>query len=77
MKAQTHTDALGRLFVQPKHLVDRYDMSKTTIYRLLKNMKKVPKYRKSFLDLGYHLKLVKLTDFEKYLIERDRQYLRE
>lgn len=73
---QTHTDELGALYVQPKHLTISYSMSRTTVYRLLKDMKKIPKYKKSFLDLGFHLKLVKLADFEKYIQDLDRQYLK-
>lgn len=73
---QTKTDATGALYVQPKHLVDMYSMSRTTIWRLLKTMKQIPKYKKSFHDLGWQLKLVKLADFEKFLQEQERQYVK-
>lgn len=77
MKAQTYTNALGDLYVQPKHLTEKFSLGRTTVYRYLREMKKVPKYRKSFLDLSYHKKIVKLADFEKYLQEIDGQYLKK
>lgn len=72
-----YTDPIGVLYVQPKQISKTFSISRTTVHSLLTKMKQVPKYKKSFLDLGFHLKLVKLADFEKYLQEIDRQYLKE
>lgn len=74
---QTKTDATGALYVQPKHIVDSFSISRTTVWRLLKTMKQIPKYKKSFLDLGWQLKLVKLSDFEKFLQEQEHEYLKK
>ena len=74
---QTKTDATGALYVQPKHIADSLSISRTTVWRLLKAMKQIPKYKKSFLDLGWQLKLVKLSDFEKFLQEQEHEYLKK
>ena len=74
---QTKTDATGALYVQPKHIADNFSLSSTTVWRLLKAMKQIPKYKKSFLDLGWQLKLVKLADFEKFLQEQEHEYLKK
>ncbi len=54
-----------------------FSVSRTTAWRLLKQMKEQPKYRKSFLDLGWQLKLVNLADFKKFLQEQDKLYLKK
>ena len=72
-----YTDPIGVLYVQPKQIAKTFSISRATVHNLLTGMKKIPKYKKSFLDLSFHLKLVKLADFEKYLQEIDRQYLKE
>lgn len=71
------TDPIGVLYVQPKQISKSYSLGRSTVHRILTDMKQVPKYKKSFIDLGYHLKLVKLVDFEKYLHEINGKYLKE
>jgi hypothetical protein len=65
------------VYVQPHMIVKRYSLGRTTVWRLLKEMKAMPKYKKSFLDQGWQLKLVKLVDFEQFMQERNQQYLRK
>lgn len=74
-----HTDQHGVLWVQPARLVQLFSIGRTTVWRLTKEMQAIPKYRDSFLDLGYQLKLIKLADFEQFLQERSRSkaYLRK
>lgn len=64
-------------WVQPKHIVKRYSIGRTTVWRLLKKMKAVPKYEHSFRDLGWALKQVKLADFDEFMQSQDKKYLRE
>lgn len=64
-------------WVQPKHIVKMYSMGRTTVWRLLKKMKAVPKYEHSFRDVTFCLKLVKLADFEDFMQSQDKKYLRE
>lgn len=74
-----HTDKEGALWGQPARLVQLFSIGRTTVWKLTKEMQAIPKYRDSFLDLGYQLKLVKLADFEQFLKERSRSkaYLRK
>ena len=77
MKRETVTDSLGAVYVQPVHLTEKFSISRTTVWRLLKKMRSKPKYKNSFLNLTWQLKLVKLTDFEQFLQEESNRYLRE
>lgn len=77
MKRETVTDSLGAVYVQPVHLTEKFSISRTTVWRLLKKMRAKPKYKNSFLNLTWQLKLVKLTDFEQFLQEESNRYLRE
>ena len=77
MKRETVTDSLGAVYVQPAHLTEKFSVSRTTVWRLLKKMRAEPKYKHSFLNLTWHLKLVKLSDFEQFLQEESNRYLRE
>ena len=73
MKRETVTDALGAEYVQPVHLTEKFSISRTTVWRLLKKMRAEPKYKHSFLNLTWHLKLVKLADFKKFLEEQNKK----
>ncbi len=64
-------------YVQPKHIMKIYSLGRTTVWKLLTEMRATPKYKKSFRDLGYHLKLVKRADFERFLQDRSNQYLKD
>ena len=77
MKREIVTDNLGAEYVQPVHLTEKFSVSRTTVWRLLKKMRAEPKYKHSFLNLTWHLKLVKLSDFEQFLQEESNRYLRE
>lgn len=77
MKRQIVIDELGIKYVQPAHLTEVFSLSRTTIYRLLNKMREKQKYKNSFLNLSWHLKLVKLSDFEQFLREENNQYLKK
>ena len=77
MKRETVTDALGAEYVQPVHLTEKFSISRTTVWRLLKKMRAEPKYKHSFLNLTWHLKLVKLADFKKFLEEQNNQKIKK
>ncbi len=64
-------------YVQPKHIMKIYSLGRTTVWKLLTQMRTIPKYKKSFRDLGYHLKLVKLEDFKRFLQDKNNDYLRK
>lgn len=66
-------DESGAIWSQPAGLVKRYGIGRTTTYTLLEEMKVIPKYGKSFLDLSHTLKLVKLEDWEAFLQEKSRR----
>lgn len=70
-------DTGGVEWVQPSGLVKRYSMSRTTVYTHLEEMKAIPKYKNSFLDLSHTLKLVRLKDWDTFLHEKSRNRWRK
>ncbi len=70
-------DDYGEFWVQPKHLVKQYQMTRPTIWRLLKKMRALPQYKLSFLDLSPNLKLVRAKDFLEFLHGQNLAYLKE
>lgn len=73
-----YEDDSGARWARPIDLKAMFSIGRSTIYALLKEMGSIAKYRKSFLDLGHRLKLVKVADFENFLYEKSREkmYLR-
>lgn len=70
-------DDYGEIWVQPKQLVKQYSITRPTLWRLLKKMREIPKYKRSFLDLSQNLRLVRARDFLEFLKGQDRAYLKE
>lgn len=75
---KVYEDDVGAVWVRSPELQRRFSLSRTTIYTLLCEMRKIPKFCHSFIDLSQTLRLVKLADFETFIQERSRQkmYLR-
>ena len=69
-------DDANVMYCQPSGLARRFSIGRTTVYNLLQKMRENPNYRNSFLDLNHQLKLVKLEDFERFLQEQNRMYLK-
>lgn len=65
------------IYVQPSYIRHNYSMSTATVHRRLKEMKLIPEYVNSFIHAGDRKPLVKLVDFEKFLIEWGRQHASE
>lgn len=72
-KLKIYEDDTGAVWVRSPDLQKRFSLCRTTIYMLLTEMRKIPKYYHSFLDLSYTLRLVKLADFERFLQERSEK----
>ncbi|WP_304066287.1 hypothetical protein [Megamonas hypermegale] len=70
-------DNFERLYIQPAHIVDAFDLSRTTVNRFLKRMKENPKYKSAFIDLGSNLKLIEMEAFKNFLKEQHNKYLKE
>lgn len=70
-------DEDGALWVQPCQLMKKISVSRTTVWRMLNRMRDNRKYKDSFLDLSFHMKLVKQEDFFKFLHEENGAYLRK
>ena len=65
-KLKVYEDDTGAVWVRSPELQKRFSLCRTT----LSEMRKMPKYCQSFLDLSHTLRLVKLADFESFLRER-------
>lgn len=70
-------DDYGEIWVQPKQLVKQYSITRPTLWRLLKKMREIPKYKRSFLDLSQNLRLVRARDFLEFLHSQHQKYLKE
>ncbi|WP_370850988.1 hypothetical protein [Megasphaera sp.] len=72
-KLKVYEDCTGVVWVRSPELQKRFSLCRTTVYTLLSEMRKMPKYCQSFLDLSHTLRLVKLADFERFLRERSEK----
>lgn len=54
-----------------------FGIGRTTVWRKLKQMRTVPKYKDSFINLSSSLKLVKIDDFRQFLMEQSDLYLKK
>ena len=72
-----YKDADGALYVKAGHLGKLFGLGRTTVWRELNKMRAVPKYKGSFIDISYGLRLVKVADFEQFLKDKNNQYLRK
>ncbi|MES9636068.1 hypothetical protein [Megasphaera elsdenii] len=70
-------DSFGREWLRPRQLEEKYGLGRVTIWRLLSEMRTVPKYKSSFLDLSEKLHLVRDRDFLQFLQARSKMYLRK
>lgn len=70
-------DDKGGQWLRPKQIQERFSMGRTTLWRLLTEMKAIPKYNKSVLFLSQTMKLINVADFLEFLKSRDMAYLRE
>ncbi|MDD6860884.1 MAG: hypothetical protein SO380_05145 [Megasphaera elsdenii] len=70
-------DSFGREWLRPRQLEEKYGLGRVTIWRLLSEMRTVPKYKNSFLDLSEKLHLVRDRDFLQFLQARSKMYLRK
>lgn len=70
-------DDFGQQWMRPCHLVKKYGLSRNTIWKLLSEMRAMPKYKKSFLDLSEKLHLVRDKDFLEFLYSQSRLYLKK
>ncbi len=67
----------GKIFIKAGNLGKLFDMGRTTIWRNLNKMRTLPKYKDSFLDLSYGLRLVNVADFKQFLQEESADYLKK
>lgn len=70
-------DENGGRWLRPKQLQDKFSMSRGTVWKLLKEMRDVPKYKKSVLFLSKTMKIISERDFLEFLQSRDMVYLKE
>ena len=70
-------DENGGRWLRPKQLQDKFSMSRGTVWKLLKEMRDVPKYKKSVLFLSKTMKIISERDFLEFLHSRDMAYLKE
>ena len=65
------------VYVQLKHILKLYDFSRSTLWRLINEMRLIPKYQKAFRDVSPQKKLVHLASFEEFIKDKHKKYMRE
>ena len=70
-------DENGGRWLRHKQLQDKFSMSRGTVWKLLKEMRDVHKYKKSVLFLSKTMKIISERDFLEFLQSRDMAYLKE
>ena len=73
---KVYVDDYKEPWVQPHQLVKQYSITRPTVWRLLKKMRELPQYKRSFLDLSQTLKLVRAKDFQNFLYSQHQAYLK-
>jgi len=71
------TKELTPTYLRPCDIVKVYSIGRTTVWRIMNEMKKIPKYRKSILNYSPVLTMVNRHDFQEFLEMRSGRYLRD
>lgn len=64
-------------YIRPYQIVKVYSIGRTTVWRLLNEMKKIPKYHKSILMPSRIVTLVNSRDFQEFMETRCCNYMRD
>ncbi|GGA98734.1 helix-turn-helix domain-containing protein [Macrococcus hajekii] len=67
--------AIEPRFAKVATLAKIYNVSKTTVYRWLKEAEQSQEWPKLFIEVTSSLTLVNLEEFERYLYTKHRKYL--
>lgn len=65
------------VYVQQKHILKLYDFSRSTLWRLINEMRLIPKYKKAFRDVSPQKKLVHLASFEEFIQYKHQKYMKD
>lgn len=78
LQAKTiYVDEYGARYMSPKQIMEMLSVTRPTVWRLLKKMRAIPKYRGAFLDLSNTLKRVRERDLMEFLKEQNQAYLKK
>lgn len=78
LQAKTiYVDEYGARYMSPKQIMEMLSVTRPTVWRLLKKMRAIPKYRGAFLDLSNTLKRVRERDLIEFLKEQNHAYLKK
>lgn len=69
-------DEGGTEWLMPSGIAKRFGLKRTAVYYLLKEFRNSAKYKTFYLDLNYRLKLINVKQFENFLRDKSRNYLR-
>ncbi|SUP44358.1 hypothetical protein [Veillonella criceti] len=57
-------------YARPKFFMIKYNVSRTTLWRLLQNMKTRPKFKNSFRRTSPGVELINIADFDRFMVIR-------
>lgn len=69
-------DDCGGRWLRPKQLQEKFSITRTTVWKLLSEMRTIPKYKGDFIDLSKTLRLVRERAFLEYIKSQDKAYLK-
>ena len=70
-------DDCGGRWLRPKQLQEKFSITRTTVWKLLSEMRGKSKYKGDFIDLSKTLRLVRERAFLEFLKSQDKAYLKE
>ncbi len=71
-----HVDDCGGRWLRPKQLQAKFSITRTTVWKLLSEMRAIPKYKGDFIDYSKTLRLVRERAFLEYFKSQDKAYLK-
>lgn len=64
-------------FARPKELMEKYGISRPTLWRLVQDMKTRPKFQNAFRKISQSRELINLRDFDNYMLLRTSEINRK
>ena len=69
-------DDCGGRWLRPKQLQAKFSITRTTVWKLLSEMRTIPKYKGDFIDYSKTLRLVRERALLEYFKSQDKAYLK-
>mgnify|MGYP006874361611 CR=1 FL=1 len=66
-----------QIWARPCQLCKIWGMGRTTMYNKIEQFRQIAKYKKSYIDVSHTVKLIRIKDFESFMMSLDHMYLKK